>query len=298
MRGVATLNTVSADLNGNGGVWLDNCLADTANVCYGSGGVTLVGANEFSFNGSDGLYIQSAGAVKLSNFNALGNLGSGILVDNRWEKITGGVTLNVITGSTWPSGINQANDNLLAGVNIYSNGAVIVDKLQATGNGNDGAYIINKGLTLAKSPVTVTNSDFQGNGKSADSEYGAAGLYIVSYGNVIIKGVTADDNSVQFGSIAATGETVYDRHTLDGLAEDWTFSLATDQNVTIYLDSEEFDPTLELSFWNPELETYVLVTSNDDCSSSTNSCVEDFYLLAGDYPDQREQRRRFRGRDW
>ncbi len=177
--GAITASNVTASYN-FGGVYLDNCL-QTAGTCtgYSPQPVTLGGFNKINDNVTDGLWIESRGTIRVTNVTATYNTGGvGVYLDNQW----GGAV-----GSVIAAGYVNSSNNGAIGLEVYSNGAVTLANLFTVGNTLEGTYVSNDSNPLLPANVTI-------GGTNVFSENGKDGLYIVSYGAVLVNNVTANDN--------------------------------------------------------------------------------------------------------
>jgi hypothetical protein len=184
------------------GAALDNCQWD-GSECDGSGGVTLTGTNNFSFNNSVGLDIYSNGAISVSNVTSTNNTGgSGASLRNSDADLPQNVTV---------SGTNALNSNSNTGLYILSQGAISINSVTASSNTSFGAYLVNnygstaslKGVTLTGTNVfnwTVTNE----------------GLVISSYGPITLNNVTATSNGSTGVSVTNTGASTPQKIALTG----------------------------------------------------------------------------------
>ena len=186
-KGPVTLTSVFALLNSYSGVYVENCLWN-GSACAGTGTVTVTSlatkgegfANAFLDNIQNGLTIVSKGNILVENFTASGNLGSYALSLNNSDG-TGTVTVR----STLPGWMNTINGNPSGhGLYIYSDGAILVDKVHSSNNGLNG-FLLNNGLAPIIKPITVSNSIANGNGLS--------GFHLYSRGLVTITNVDAYD---------------------------------------------------------------------------------------------------------
>jgi len=145
-RNAIYLNSVTADGNSGGGVWLSNQYEDPLNpfTYIGKGGVTItspksggdVMANTFNMNGDAGVTINSRGSVSLFNFDSGNNSGIGLAVDNTYG--TGGVTIKTNLRDFY----NSVTFNT-TGIDIQSNGAVTIQDTSAEYNTQEGLYVVN-----------------------------------------------------------------------------------------------------------------------------------------------------------
>ncbi len=180
-KGAITLNSLTADGNGNGvlgvGANLDNS--------SGSGAVTIISttSNQFNANHLDGLDILSKGAITLNSLTANGNTGGdGVMLDN--SAGTGMVSIT--------SGAFNANGQ--NGLDVTSHGAITTKNLTANDNGTAGtpgagASLINS-VSASAQPVTVAGTNtFTGNFLD--------GLNVESNGLITVNSVTATGNNTE-----------------------------------------------------------------------------------------------------
>ncbi|MFN8410901.1 MAG: hypothetical protein U0Z26_00800 [Anaerolineales bacterium] len=146
--------------------------------------VTLTGANTFTGNYLNGLYVFSFGSISISNLTATNNSSFGAqLVNNGALSNAFGVTI---------TGVNKFTNNVAYGLFIQSKGAVTVSSVTATSHNNTGVFIDNTfaGNTAPK-PVTLSGvNEFTGNYN---------GLTIVSNGLVTISSINASNNTGNWG---------------------------------------------------------------------------------------------------
>ncbi len=201
--GPISLNNITADFNHEFGAQLLNTT---------SGNVTITGTNSFSNNWGDaGLSIESAGSIKLYNFDAMYNLaGYGLNFNNAYG--TGNVTI-ITSLANWCNGIDG---NGLSGVEIWSLGTVAVSNLcGGDGNGLDGVRINNR---FAATPKSVTVSGIYNNFENNARD----GLVIYSKGPVTLSNIVANDN-VGYGD-GLTGYGVYVDNSFGGTAQPVTLN--------------------------------------------------------------------------
>ena len=207
-KGPVTLTSVFALLNSFSGVYVENCLWN-GSACAGTGTVTVTSlaskgeefANAFLSNTLNGLYITSKGNILVENFTASGNMGNyALFLDN--SDGTGSVTVK----ATLPDWMNSIDGNTNGnGLYISSDGAVIVDKVHASINGQNGIWITN-GLAPTIKPITVSNSTAIGNGQY--------GINLYSRGLVTLTNVNAHDQTtsgydgVYIDTTAGTGGVI------------------------------------------------------------------------------------------
>jgi hypothetical protein len=170
--GAITTNNLTANSNTSGsGANLNNAGGGAA------GSVTLTGTNSFNTNYNTGLVINSLGAITASNVTASDTSnGYGAILANNGGA--GGVTL---------SGKNTFNGNDGTGLDVTTTGAITLNNVTASQNGQGGsgygAFLSN---TAASGPqavkLTGTNT-FDGNE--------TLGLYVDSLGAITINNLSA-----------------------------------------------------------------------------------------------------------
>jgi len=175
-RGVVVMANVHADSNGDNGLYLNNDYVNTT-----QSNVTITGTNSFSYNGLSGLLIDTYGVVTLNNIFANGNGEYGAEIDNyRGDAIAArNVTL---------TGVNVFNGNANQdGLKVTSQGAIVVNKVNASFNGGKGAYLDNK-WGLVSQPVTIV-------GYGVFNYNAVDGLMVFSHGAVTLANLTANNNA-------------------------------------------------------------------------------------------------------
>ena len=167
------------------------------------------------------MYVQSKGAISLSNATADGSVNdNGAYLNNNQTGAVGGIT---VTGTNSFSGNNDY------GLQVYSRGAVNLNNITADGNKTqDGVYIDNDPAGAVDVTITGTNS-FSGNGNDGNDD----GLYITSKGNILLNNITADDNMNYGGYITNTASSGGATVTMNGLN---SFSNNADDGLTVYSD--------------------------------------------------------------
>jgi hypothetical protein len=174
-KGNIVLKNVVATFNGWDGVRLDNT---PGNPLFPTSSVSN---SDFMNNGMNGLEIHSRGAITLTNIIAFGNSGYNTYLRNE----SGNVSL-LTTGVN----VNKFNDNSggVGGLNIDTQGSVILNKVVASGNtGSFGVYVHNSSGTGYVGNVTVTGGNFSANDR---------GLVVPnSNGVILVNGVSADGNT-------------------------------------------------------------------------------------------------------
>ena len=153
-----------------------------------NGSVSVMGAgNQFNGNGTDfsfsggGALLRAKGNITLMNFLAEENDWIGILLDN-----TSGIG-NVTVTATVPYFDNRVYNNTDRGIEIFSNGIVLVSKVIVEENDKGGLYIKNETASLPK-PVSITSSSFKRNSGMF------SGLEVKTKGAITLNMVTASMN--------------------------------------------------------------------------------------------------------
>ena len=220
--GTITGNGLTATYNGSFGAWLDNCnsyvyKADGSQKCSTSAAhaVTLNGTNNFSYNDSDGLELNSTGAITINNLTAsynttLNGYGRGAAINNcnNTYEPNGGIC-TVASAPVTLTGTNTFNGNWANGLQIDSTGAITISNLNANYNGrantNGGAgaqlnncenYGIPQCSTSVVHAITLTGNN------TFDNNY-FDGLDITAYGPIAASNITADDNGTSASDVNA-----------------------------------------------------------------------------------------------
>jgi parallel beta-helix repeat protein len=184
------ITVINVNANNNGGIGLV-----LYNPYSGSTGTITVKATsknyltEVSNNGSDGVQIDTNGAVYVGNISADGNTGYGIKINNTTSTNADGVTMTRIQ--------NDGNGN--NGLYVVTNGDI---SLSYAVDYTDGIYLNNSSASSARD-VTVTRSKF-------DGVTAGNGLEVVTKGDVILDNLTATNNKngVVVDNSAGSGATV------------------------------------------------------------------------------------------
>lgn len=209
--------------SGGDGVYLDN------NDGFLPRSVVVSTNDNFQWNEGYGLYVESLGAITVSNLFAEGNDLDGVYLSNIFAGAVGGITLN---------GTNEFWGNTGNGLTAYSYGAIKANNLSAWGNGGDGVHLDND-WPASTTGATVTLTGFNDFGNN-----GGDGLYILSwravtlsnlesYGNeargVYINNLDAGTVSPQNVTISGTNE--FDDNWLEGLLVN-SYGIVTLSNLT------------------------------------------------------------------
>ena len=193
-KGMITLNSVTASLNGqNGnpllgwGATLDNTPATTAKS------VTLTGTNTFWGNSGSGLGVLSDGIITLGNVTANDNSYDGTFLDNTSATLAMAVTItnSSFNNNAQASSVTTDEQSWQMGLQVYSKGAITISDLTATDNGNldadsdDGGAVLNN--TAGTAGITLTGTSIV-----SGNEWG---LGIWTKGSVAISNLIANANT-------------------------------------------------------------------------------------------------------
>ncbi len=227
-NGDIALANVSASGNSGGGAELINCFFDFYDFtgCFNTNPatITITGTNIFNNNGyippqflgsgpygSVGLWAGSNNGVSISGVTAQNN-GAG--------DIGGGALLFTQAGNLFVTNSNF-NENCMdcylgfGFIALNLGGDVTLDGVTANGTGNQASYTPTQGLggmifNLSGNTI-VKNSDFSEN-CSLDGCFGA-GLGILSFGDVYLNHVTANNNGTAIGG--GMGATINTGNNID-----------------------------------------------------------------------------------
>jgi putative surface-exposed virulence protein len=252
--GVVTISNLIANLSGTGdGV-------DLYSNSITSGNVTLKGVNTFNDDAGYGLYVFAKGTITASNLTANGTAnGTGVELHNT-SATSSAVTL---TGS------NIFNNNPYDGLDIYSNGTVILSTLTANGNGDTGVYIYNIPTSGSSTPaVTLTGTNTFNNDVGSGLLVHSKGAINASNLNAIGAIHISESDGVAFdttGSVTLTGTNTFDDYGGDGLRVNAHGNI-TAGNLTAILDG--YDGLFDYG---------VLLSTNGNVSLSGNNNFDDNY---------------------
>jgi outer membrane biosynthesis protein TonB len=207
--GNVNLKNVRADGNGTYGASIDTCGLDTTCQNRGSGNVTIASSN-FENNGTAdagfGLHVGAKGSITLTSVWASGN------GDGDGGVYSGGAALANYRspGSLVSLADCGFNFNAYTGLVINSDGAITLKDVSASGNthADNGANLNNQFYTRTSS-ITLLNSTGRQNNFDNNQLVGAnpdtdAGLSILSRGNILVNGTTANDNTGGSGAILSS----------------------------------------------------------------------------------------------
>ncbi len=216
-RGAITLGNVESSDNRASGAELDNASCsewdDSAKEwinCDGTGAVTVKAIsgwhNQFNNNQLFGLFINSRGAVLLTNIRANNNGLDGAMIRNtRGATIpanpvtvnTAGALRNEFNGNGWNWQLIENDDGFdinyygmgCNGMSIVSGGAITVLNLEA--HSNDGGLMLRNNNATTPRTVTITNAD------ANDNNW--AGVWVASKGAITLTNVNANNNHSEAG---------------------------------------------------------------------------------------------------
>ncbi len=232
-KGDITLTGVHSDLNTSGqGASLNTCI-QSAGVCtwLGTGKVTIKDSS-FDGNGSSGygLYVNSRGAITLTNVSASDNDDSantdGARLHAHYSQLASAVTIT--------NGI--FNNNGDQGLQVFTKGTINLTKVKANSN-NDGYGVeLKNTYDTAASAVIVTGSALSDNQFNYND---STGLQITSNGAVTVKYADGSGNGgsgLGIDNIAGSGAVSVSKGTFGWWMEgnsDAGVMITTKGNVTV-----------------------------------------------------------------
>lgn len=136
-----------------------------------------LGLNLFNYNQAlYGIMVISYKNVNLASIQAVGNVSDGVVI------VGNGLASNVTLVNVEASGSTGVDKN---GVYVYTSGVVLLDRVTANGNTEDGISIDNHDATYSRA-VTVRNSTANNNGRH--------GILVNSVGLITLSNVNASGN--------------------------------------------------------------------------------------------------------
>lgn len=194
--GNITLGGVTADNNGSDGVDLDNCVySSSTGACTGTGKIVIQSStiNSFNGNGATGLVAYSSGDITVVNVEANENTMYGLNLRNNYTNAAGNISIKTGDKSTF----NKVSGNDDNGVNILTNGSVLVSNVIVNENGSNGILVQNTG-SADEDAVTINRiKTLTANNASSIvvTTKGEIKLsYVVDYGDGILLDNTASAN--------------------------------------------------------------------------------------------------------
>jgi hypothetical protein len=185
-NGVITISNLTATSSTNGyGASLNNTgtplNTDTPKA------VSLLGTNNISNNGTDGLVIATFGSVTINNLTASYNGQGG--VNGMGANIYNYHVSSVVPANVTLTGANSFVGNHQQGLYITAFGAIKINNLTASDSAtSNGAQLLNDNAPSNAYGVTLSGvNNFNGNATD--------GLYISTKGAVLLNAVTATFNS-------------------------------------------------------------------------------------------------------
>jgi hypothetical protein len=168
-NGTITVTNLNATFNGSGyGALLDNHFSATKAPVY-------VYSSVASYNGADGIHIQTLGSVVLDGVTAIGNSGSGangVFIANNYAGATGDVSVLSTKGA------NNFSNNSTDGLYIVTNGNITLNNVTANYNYSNGieAYTYGAGKFIKASNVTLKWNSYHGFLGTADADCTFTGI--------------------------------------------------------------------------------------------------------------------------
>lgn len=181
-NGAVTLNKILADYNNPGyGVYIDNAPASSTAT------KVTINNSEFKGNANNGMYIVTTGVITLNTVESSDN-GSFTFLSNAPDD-SGAKGVTVLK--------SKFNRNTGDGLQISTHGAVVLNKIEATGNktGGKGIWINNNGIPVLTKPVSILSSY----GANLISANDSSNLVIETSGAVVLSGITADSSTTGSG---------------------------------------------------------------------------------------------------
>lgn len=186
-QGAVTLTNMRSNNNhGGAGLYVNNTYCGTATPCKVSLLTSGKGVNEFNGNNTGtGLEIATYGQVILIKVSCSGNGIYGANINNADATIPANVTVT--------SG--EFNENGHEGILILSKGVIAISGITVNGNSGPGsaAGLDNTFDTTGAKGITVVKSTF--------NENDTIGIFIDTYGAVVLNSVHADGNGENGASI-------------------------------------------------------------------------------------------------
>ncbi len=227
--GAITLKNVGAsdNLNGNGAT-LDNCMYSSG--CTGVGNVTLsgtLGLSNFSGNKNNGLVVNSAGYISITNVNASDNeLNSGLALYNNYLNGYG----NILVKNSAKNAYNDYSGNGGYGAEVASLGTIMLSNISVKENGQTGLYVYNAGSTSAKN-VTLSRI-------ISDDNEGDAGIDVYSKGVITLSYMEDrgnDSHGIRLSNLTADTPqaVIVTRTSIDGNASGYGLYIRSFGDVTL-----------------------------------------------------------------
>lgn len=189
--GAITTNNVTANFNNYAGVYLDNCDRDSNDddndgddqdcLAYLPQPITMNGTNVAIDDGYTGIWVQSRGAITVSNITAKYNNSDGVYLSNNYSNGVGNITQKGYA--------TLLNNNGPRGLFVHSVGSVTLANVTAENNNYRGVQIDNYYYVNPVKPANVTIT-----GVNSFSGNTADGLRIYTYGAVVLNNITANNN--------------------------------------------------------------------------------------------------------
>jgi hypothetical protein len=169
--GTGSLTITNSQFNSNGN--------QGASIALGPGGTAVITSSQFNSNTDTGLEIASSGAITLTNVTANSSTSNnGALLDN-----TGASAAPVTISGT----SNNFNSNYNNGLDIQSNGAVVVNDVSANGNTHGIGLWVNNSSSAGRAAISLT-------GAGTFDQNAQDGLYLESGGMLSANDLTVSGN--------------------------------------------------------------------------------------------------------
>jgi hypothetical protein len=185
-NGAITLNNITANYNGDAGLYADNTVALSAK------NVTLKGVNTFQGNSATGLTVFSRGAIVTYSINAIENVGQAAIFDNCDDDGLGNCQAYTVTIKGIPNyqAVTMFATNFLNnngnGLAINSRGAITIYNLTSIYNNNTGALLKNDYINGGGNVTLAGTNNLSYNGTD--------GIEISSLGSVSLTNISANYN--------------------------------------------------------------------------------------------------------
>ena len=299
--GNITVDSIHAEQNEVGGVELDNCLGFFFGGCTNSipSSVNMTGANTIRNNGlnpipfmggfpaSVGLWVNSMGDVSLEGVsatgNGAGNIGGGAFIFTEGGSLTIKNSLfdnNCSYGyCDFGFGLTAMNvsgaDSTLDGVSSNSNGN------GDSGSGTPNSFNAAGVLLMSAGNVFVRNSNFNSN-CTAGASCAGGGIMVMTSGDVYFNVVNANGNGVGTSGSSGMGATITAGNNVDIYCSNFNnndgIGLAVDIPGMLTLNEVAFTGNAGMDFFPPASGTWVANPFNCAPSPSGGNGKQIFML--------------------
>jgi putative surface-exposed virulence protein len=181
-KGTINITDVLSEWNGvGGGAWGAELFNDEGSTAW----AVNVTNSTFEHNTASGLYVGSRGIITVKDISANRNTNDGLYLNNNDTGVLAGINVLNSAGLNNIFGNNGSN-----GLEIHSNGPVVVNAVKAENNGESGIYVDN---STGSGTVTIDGVT----GGVANNNIGS-GIYVLSKGMITVKNMDANNNH-QYG---------------------------------------------------------------------------------------------------